>query len=1317
MPLKDNIRFKDPAFIDTLTGIYNRYFLYQAVPEIIQKAETSHSILGILMLDIDNFKNINDTYGHLKGDSALKEVARVLEGCVRGEDLVIRYAGDEFIVLLTSPTHESASFEAVGRRIIEKVSKIVFKVEETAISLTVSGGLAIYPLDGRALDDLIDCADKALYLSKEKGRNQLSLSEEVTQEITTQKEALGLFPCAKFINRLAQMESLKKALQESFAGKISFVLVKAKTGFGKSRLMDEFKKIAEAQQIFSLKISTSPKHTPMPYYVLCQALEGLLRKNQALVTALASSLSEEEINNLATVIPVFKDSVTATKAETLQEDKGLSLFKTLRNICVDFSYSQGLLLYFDGIQWLDRATFELLDYLFNYEFARTIMVCAALDEEELKEDSFCREFLSRPKDKINFSLWELPPFSAQETRELITGIFPDISLPEEFSQYICEITEGSPLFIEELLKYLLESRIILYKENKWQFLKLNKEDIPSSLEDVLERRFRKLDPETKEMLAKAVVIGDNFEAEVLRRAIKKDQGYLFELLDRAKKKSFIGAKDKMDKFGFIPSSLQKLIYEQIESHQKANLHQEVALAIEEMHKDKPQEILGDLTYHYAKTGDTLKFTEYKNKLLIESLKFFNPQEVSGYLETLSKEATEAAIPFEVRIKRIDREITEEGLGRIADLIKCILAAIRNIALYPPGNKMRENSIEKVYEILKGILKDSPSLSLAEIEKLLLINNKRIPFEKEKESVINDFITFMIDRDIKIIQFLPLINKEEIDLFLGIMAQNPEALRGGLVAQLLQKKKIKYIKIDTAFYLQIARQQRLRPITEQLNKITLMDFLSGKAKPGQEALENFLKVTQQEPKDLARDLTEVAKSSLTQRHEDTHPKEVARLISESIQRIAEELLAQGRPDAQEALHKLISSLDESIKPYFFSEDNPFLKDMVKRLSDEEIMEIIINAARLPEKDRLLYMRELFNRLVAPSERKQELTSKLRGRLEKIGLSKSEISFVTQKKYETLSFQERMATILQLPPLAYASLGEENIQDCLKELIENSDKDNLKILLRHFLSVLESGDAKIKKTILKLLVFLFSSVPCQVSEFDDLLTEVISRFLQEFAKADLAVYPAFLGILESAIEWNYKGVFTPLALERWIMRSRFSQLDAVLNFLYEIMESKEESAEIQEKKKIVEGFILNSLLNSQLIEALALELKDPFLDYNQMITKNIVRFGRNCLKKFLEKVSEGRDFSWDGSLYRKKIATLLKNMGNEAKEEIRGYLASEKNPQRLKQIIEIAGFLGEEDLVESLKPFAKDKDYEIKAAAVLALNNIGSPLAKRILINKG
>ena len=128
-------------------------------------------------MDIDNFKKINDTYGHLTGDTILKRLAAVLQETVRKIDIPARYGGEEFVVILPETDKENAC--VIAERIRKNISEIVVKIDENQnLSPTVSMGIAQYSTDGQEAKELINAADTALYHSKHNGKNMVSTYEK-----------------------------------------------------------------------------------------------------------------------------------------------------------------------------------------------------------------------------------------------------------------------------------------------------------------------------------------------------------------------------------------------------------------------------------------------------------------------------------------------------------------------------------------------------------------------------------------------------------------------------------------------------------------------------------------------------------------------------------------------------------------------------------------------------------------------------------------------------------------------------------------------------------------------------------------------------------------------------------------------------------------------------------------------------------------------------------------------------------------------------------------------------------------------------------
>ena len=160
---------KDMANKDFLTGAYNRRFFFNSGEQIFAKARRRKKSLAVAMIDIDKFKNINDTYGHDVGDVAIQEIKRILDKQLRSSDLMARFGGEEFCILLEDITIENSKI------LFEKIRKVfetnIITIDKLQISYTISIGVS-YGLS-ESLEAMIKTSDEALYVAKESGRNQV----------------------------------------------------------------------------------------------------------------------------------------------------------------------------------------------------------------------------------------------------------------------------------------------------------------------------------------------------------------------------------------------------------------------------------------------------------------------------------------------------------------------------------------------------------------------------------------------------------------------------------------------------------------------------------------------------------------------------------------------------------------------------------------------------------------------------------------------------------------------------------------------------------------------------------------------------------------------------------------------------------------------------------------------------------------------------------------------------------------------------------------------------------------------------------------
>jgi diguanylate cyclase len=158
---------------DLLTNIPNRVLMLERLESAIISARRRKNRIAVLFLDLDHFKEINDTLGHATGDKVLQLVASRLEAAIRESDTACRYGGDEFLILLAEIS-QSADAEQIAEKII-KALEVPACIDDKTLHLAISIGIAIYPDDGKDAAALIDCADKAMYFSKKRTGSSFDL--------------------------------------------------------------------------------------------------------------------------------------------------------------------------------------------------------------------------------------------------------------------------------------------------------------------------------------------------------------------------------------------------------------------------------------------------------------------------------------------------------------------------------------------------------------------------------------------------------------------------------------------------------------------------------------------------------------------------------------------------------------------------------------------------------------------------------------------------------------------------------------------------------------------------------------------------------------------------------------------------------------------------------------------------------------------------------------------------------------------------------------------------------------------------------------
>lgn len=174
----NNSQLLEMTTTDIMTHLKLKHYFFTLLMEHLYTINSSgekKETLSILMIDIDFFKNINDTYGHAAGDIVLEEVAKIIKSCTRNADTAARYGGEEFVVMLNNTAASAAM--AVAERIRKSVEEKTIMYDGKKINVTISIGVSSYNFDLESAKSIVERADKALYESKQNGRNHVTLSK------------------------------------------------------------------------------------------------------------------------------------------------------------------------------------------------------------------------------------------------------------------------------------------------------------------------------------------------------------------------------------------------------------------------------------------------------------------------------------------------------------------------------------------------------------------------------------------------------------------------------------------------------------------------------------------------------------------------------------------------------------------------------------------------------------------------------------------------------------------------------------------------------------------------------------------------------------------------------------------------------------------------------------------------------------------------------------------------------------------------------------------------------------------------------------
>jgi diguanylate cyclase (GGDEF)-like protein len=750
---------KDPSrliFEDELTGIYNRRFLLNYFEYKIPWDSLENHPISLIMLDIDYFKQINDTHGHEAGDQALIWVATLLRKAAGEQGLPIRYAGDEFIILL--PKTEKQAALQIAERLVELVHERPVHLEgtEDEFPLTLSIGVASAPEDAQTGKDLIQKADTALYFSKKTGRDRLSNASLVTPHEVSDKTALYHLDKATIAGRQAQLATVAEALNRFSEGKNQFLIIEGAAGLGKSEFLDTIQKNISESKDWQIKVDGVAQELFRPYYLTTKILIETFNRLPDKGVKIFESLNPKETYYLSHILPQLGESGSSSKDDEKAQREGL--FTTLVDFMPKVLSSRPFILLVDDLHLADEATLLLLRrLLLNKSFPLFICATASETSHDKSEGdppplerfygSYCKE--------LDIHKVSLTPLTAAHIAEHLRGVFPQLDLPQNFENNLAKITQGNPLFLNEIVRKLIMDRKINLVGNQWVVEPLGEGYLPESLEQIVSEKIAALDEESKSLLDQASTFGENVSLSMLSGSSEEMEAKVLEFLDQAVAQGLVSSEFQIndETIRFLSKRVLDIAYGAIEEERKQELHERVGSYQEVLFEKHLIPSAATLAYHFKRSTNQEKARNYEKLQASSNNRLFDAAEAAYYTAERSAEAAPETGPLD-----------KSSLPLIPAVIRSMLLVVRNLKLYPPGSKAIVASNRQVKEVLDQFLEKNERLSLFGIKNALIVNGQKIDVSEYKYFA-ESFLNLLSRFELKGITFKKGLAEKELQILL------------------------------------------------------------------------------------------------------------------------------------------------------------------------------------------------------------------------------------------------------------------------------------------------------------------------------------------------------------------------------------------------------------------------------------------------------------------------------------------------------------------------------------------------------------------------
>ena len=764
---EENKTLDSRLYIDDLTKIFNRRYFKERIPGHLVKAEEEGFNVCLFMIDLDKFKDINDTHGHGVGDRALKHFGDIISKKSEDKGYAIRYAGDEFMLVLSKLDKREA--RDMGREILQILTETPLQVKNVQVTLGCSIGVSMFPKDGKILKTLFEKADEALYAAKDRGRGTVVVFPD-SGKLLVPSKLNSVLETPDVVGRDDVIQFLDEHLSKKGSSRV-FPVFLGGDGTGKSRLMEYARARAQKNLAFTLFAKGYPLWQTETYGAIFSALGRLFDQEKSISDKVFSGLKNEYKLALKPYFYTW-DTKEFESTTDVSESEGDTLFEALtQTFSILREMGDGAILLDDADQ-IDEPSLQLFDSQFVQEDGGNLFFVSSINSTDLLtgEEKLMILFDSMPEITTGSEIRKilLEPLKLEHIRQLTEKLFDGKTLPVESEKSLLEKSKGSPLFIIEALSFLLLKGKIEVVGDEWDLSMAKPDDIPSSLSDMIKERLMSMNKEAIDVLKLASILGEKINSRQLAEMSKLNWQQILDILINARRALLIQETPNPEEFVFSHRLDRSVFYTLMTEEERRHYHSLAADIEQKFMPGSLDRVVGKLAYHFQTAGQmeqaSKMFSSLKTQMKAVSIS-------KGARKLLQKRTITSSLAKE-------SALDDEDLAQAVDLGRAFRATLHNIRLYPKEHENVKNSVERFLELLDPFLKEKTEvLSISSTPQAILFNGQPPPPTQNDPLLTADLHEVLGNFGLQGVLFLSGITQDEVLRFLDAFTKPPEDVAG------------------------------------------------------------------------------------------------------------------------------------------------------------------------------------------------------------------------------------------------------------------------------------------------------------------------------------------------------------------------------------------------------------------------------------------------------------------------------------------------------------------------------------------------------------